>query len=80
MTNKDISALCTWLKRQRVKRDWTQIYVESITGIDRSIISRIEVGKQIPSIVHVVKFSKIYNASPTFMLQGLRYRKDSHEL
>ena len=58
----------TNLRTIRRIKGYTQIAVQMKTGIDQSILSKIESGERLPSIPTMLKLADFYNVSVDYLL------------
>lgn len=58
----------TNLRAIRRIKGYTQIAVQMKTGIDQSILSKIESGERLPSIPTMLKLADFYNVSVDYLL------------
>jgi transcriptional regulator with XRE-family HTH domain len=59
------------LQQLRKKQGWSQEYVSKVLKIDRSMISRYETGKNIPTYQTVLQFSDIYKVDKDYLVTEL---------
>jgi transcriptional regulator with XRE-family HTH domain len=59
------------LQELRRKQGWSQEYVSKLLKMDRSMISRYETGKHIPTYQTVLQFSEIYQVDKDYLVSEL---------
>lgn len=67
------------IKKQRIKKEKTQLEVAKSTGISRSYLSDIENGRYTPSINTLVKLATYLNMDLNFLLQMTERQDNTKE-
>ncbi|MFD2446733.1 helix-turn-helix domain-containing protein [Bacillus sp. CGMCC 1.16607] len=59
------------LQQLRRKHGWSQEYVSKVLKMDRSMISRYETGKNVPTYQTVLQFSDMYKVDKEYLVSEL---------
>jgi transcriptional regulator with XRE-family HTH domain len=57
------------IREQRTAKDWTQEDSAAECGLDRSYVSRLEVGRRIPRTLNLIRIAKTLNMTLTRFLE-----------
>ena len=57
------------LKELRIQQERTQADLAKLLGVNRSVISKLELGQQTPNSTQLLKLSRYFNVSVDFLLE-----------
>ena len=60
--------LCNNLKKMRLHRGYTQVYVQMHTGIEQSLISKFESGERLPPTESLMILADFYGTSMDYLM------------
>lgn len=59
---------CNNLRKMRLRRKYTQVYVQMQTGIEQSLISKYESGERIPTTETLMILADFYGTSMDYLM------------